>query len=43
MFVPDMYLVSYFINEVFRKGAVPMPHDTLSKTVYMATEIPENE
>ena len=43
MFVPDMYLVLYFINEVFRKGAVPMPHDTLSKTVYMATEIPENE
>jgi len=29
-----------FINIVLRKGK-PMPHDILSGTVYMATEIPE--
>ena len=43
MVLSKLYFVVYFINEVFRRGAVPMPHDTLSKTVYMATEIPEQK
>ena len=33
-----VYFIIYFINVVLRKGK-PMPHDKLSGTVYMATEI----
>ena len=28
------YFIAYFIFEVFRKEAVPMPHDRLSGTTY---------
>ena len=35
-----VYFFIYFINIVLRKGK-SMPHDKLSGTVYMATEVPE--
>ena len=35
-----IYFIMYFINAVFRKGKL-MPHDKLSGTRYMATELPE--
>ena len=37
-----VYFILYFINVVLRKGK-PMPHDKLSRTVYMATEIGRGE
>ena len=37
-----VYFIIYFINVVLRKGK-PMPHDKLSGTVYMATEIGRGE
>ena len=40
VFVSRIYFFMYFINVVLRKGK-PMPHDKLSRTLYMATEIPE--
>lgn len=41
MLLSRLYFVYYFVNEVIRSGAREMPHDKLSKTAYMATEIPE--
>lgn len=38
--VSRIYFIMYFINAVFRKGKL-MPHDKLSGTLYMATELPE--
>ena len=40
IFISRIYFVIYFINAVFRKGRL-MPHDKLSRTLYMATDIPE--
>ena len=37
-----VYFIIYFINIVLRKGK-PMPHDKLSGTIYMATEIGRGE
>ncbi len=35
-----LYLIMYFINEFCRRGAVLMPHDKLSRTLYMAIPLP---
>lgn len=37
--VSRIYFFMYFINVVLRRGRL-MPHDKLSRTLYMATEIP---
>jgi len=42
MIASRFYFIYYFFNEVIRSGARKMPHDKLSKTVYMATEIPKD-
>ena len=38
--VSRIYFFIYFINVVLRKGRL-MPHDKLSKTLYMVTDVPE--
>ena len=38
--VSRIYFFMYFINVILRKGKL-MPHDKFSRTLYMATEIPE--
>ena len=38
--VSRIYFFIYFINVVLRKGKL-MPHDKLSRTLYMVTDIPE--
>ena len=38
--VSRIYFVIYFINVVLRKGKL-MPHDKLSRTLYMVTGVPE--
>ena len=35
-----IYFIIYFINVVVRKGKL-MPHDKLSRTLYMVTGVPE--
>ena len=40
LFISRIYFFIYFINVVLRKGKL-MPHDKLSRTLYMATAIPE--
>ena len=40
VFISRIYFIIYFINVVLRKGKL-MPHDKLSGTLYMATDIPE--
>lgn len=40
VFISRAYFIFYFINALFRKGK-QMPHDKLSKTLYMLTEIPD--
>ena len=35
-----LYFIIYFINVVLRRGR-PMPHDKLSRTHYIATDLPE--
>ena len=40
IFISRIYFFIYFINAVFVKGRL-MPHDKLSRTLYMATNIPE--
>lgn len=39
LLIARLYYVWYFINVIFRKGAL-MPHDKLSKTVYRASPLP---
>ena len=38
--VSRIYFIIYFINVVLRRGRL-MPHDKLSRTLYMVTDIPE--
>jgi hypothetical protein len=38
--ISRLYFVFYFINVVIRRGKL-MPHDRLSGTLYMATELPD--
>ena len=38
VFISRIYFIIYFINVVLRKGKL-MPHDKLSGTLYMATDI----
>lgn len=38
--ISRLYFVFYFINVVLRRGKL-MPHDRLSGTLYMATELPD--
>ena len=40
LFISRIYFFIYFINVILRKGKL-MPHDKLSGTLYMATDIPE--
>jgi hypothetical protein len=40
LFISRIYFFIYFINVVLRNGKL-MPHDKLSRTLYMATAIPE--
>ena len=39
VFVSRIYFLAYLINAAFRKGRL-MPHDKLSGTLYMATDVP---
>ena len=39
--ISQIYIIWYLIRELFGKGNGLMPHDKLSKTVYMATEVPK--
>lgn len=39
LFFSRFYFLYYFYNEVIRKNAKLMPHDRLSKTVYMSSDI----
>ena len=40
LFISRIYFFIYFINVILRKGKL-MPHDRLSGTLYMVTDIPE--
>ena len=40
VFVSRLYFVIYFVNVVLRRGKL-MPHDRLSGTLYMTTELPD--
>jgi uncharacterized RDD family membrane protein YckC len=40
IFISRIYFFIYFINAIFGKGRL-MPHDKLSRTLYMATDLPE--
>ena len=40
IFISRIYFFIYFINVILRKGKL-MPHDRLSGTLYMVTDIPE--
>ena len=40
LFISRIYFFIYFINAIFGKGRL-MPHDKLSRTLYMATDLPE--
>lgn len=42
IFISRIYFFIYFINVILRKGKL-MPHDKLSGTLYMATDIPERQ
>ena len=39
LFVSRFYFLYYFYNEVIRKNPKLMPHDRLSKTIYMSSDI----
>lgn len=38
-----VYFVSYALRTLFGRNGKPLPHDRLSKTAYLATEIPEKK
>ncbi len=41
--VSRLYFLYYFFREVFPRKAKPMPHDRLSRTVYVSAVIPEEK